>query len=116
VLYHLEERHVEATVLPVCKELEVALVGYSPFGSGSFPSPSSRGGKVLAEVARAHRATPRQVALAFLGRNAFLIPKAATVPHVEENAGALKLTLTREDVERIDAAFPVRVRNELPVI
>jgi diketogulonate reductase-like aldo/keto reductase len=116
VLYHLEERHVEGALAGVCDELRVALVGYSPFGSGSFPSPSSRGGKVLAEVARAHEATPRQVALAFLARAAFVIPKAATVAHAEENAGALKLRLSGDDHKRIDSAFPLRVRSELPVI
>jgi diketogulonate reductase-like aldo/keto reductase len=116
VLYHLEERHVERALAPVCGELRVALVGYSPFGSGSFPLASSRGGKLLGEIARAHGATPRQVALAFLARTAFVIPKAASVEHVEENAGALELRLSADDLKRIDAAFPVRVRSELPVI
>ena len=49
VLYHLEERHADAGLIPLCEELGIAFVGYSPFGSGSFPSPQSRGGKVLAE-------------------------------------------------------------------
>src|SRR5690348_12611968 len=116
VLYHLEERHIEGALAEACEELRVAVVGYSPFGSGSFPAPTSRGGKVLAELAQAHGATPRQVALAFLSRTAFVIPKASTVEHVEENAGALKLRLSAEDVKRLDAAFPVRVRSELPTL
>ncbi len=118
VLYHLEERHAEAAVLPVCEELGIALVGYSPFGSGNFPSPRSRGGKVLAEVARAHGATERQVALAFLTRrpSLFTIPKSGRVAHTEENAGALKLKLTDAEIAKIDEAFPVRRRRELPVL
>ena len=46
VLYHLRARDIEDRVLPWCVEHEVAVVGYSPFGSGDFPAPQSRGGKV----------------------------------------------------------------------
>ena len=118
VLYHLEERHADAGLIPLCEELGIAFVGYSPFGSGSFPSPQSRGGKVLAEVAKAHGATPRQVALAFLTRrpSLFSIPRSSRADHTEENAGALKLKLSEEELSRIDAAFPVRRRSELPTL
>jgi len=118
VLYHLEERHADAELIPLCEKLQVAFVGYSPFGSGSFPSPQSRGGKVLAEVARAHGATARQVALAFLTRrpSLFTIPRSSKVSHTEENAAALKLKLTEDDLARIDGAFPLRRRRELPTL
>jgi len=118
VLYHLEERHAEAGLVPLCEELGIAFVGYSPFGSGSFPSPQSRGGKALAEIARAHGATPRQVALAFLTRrpSLFTIPRSSRVEHTEENAGALRLKLSEAELARIDAAFPVRRRRELPTL
>jgi len=118
VLYHLEERHADAGLIPLCEELGIAFVGYSPFGSGSFPSPQSRGGKVLAEIARAHGATERQVALAFLTRrpSLFTIPRSSRVAHTEENAGALKLKLTEAELGRIDAAFPVHRRRELPTL
>ncbi|TMB02430.1 MAG: aldo/keto reductase [Deltaproteobacteria bacterium] len=118
VLYHLEERHAEAGLIPLCEELGIAFVGYSPFGSGSFPSPQSRGGKALAEIARAHGATPRQVALAFLTRrpSLFTIPRSSRVEHTEENAGALRLKLSEAELARIDAAFPVRRRRELPTL
>ena len=118
VLYHLEERHAEAGLVPLCEELGIAFVGYSPFGSGSFPAPQSRGGKALAEIARAHGATPRQVALAFLTRrpSLFTIPRSSRVEHTEENAGALKLKLSEAELARIDAAFPVRRRRELPTL
>ncbi len=108
VLYHLEERAIEHDVLPWCEAHGVALVGYSPFGSGHFPAPASRGGRVLAEVAAAHDASPRQVALAFLVRrpSLFAIPKAARVAHVEDNAAAAALALTAAELARIDAAFP----------
>src|SRR5215211_658618 len=50
-LYHLGERHAEADLLDACARNGVALVGYSPFGSGQFPSARSRGGQVLSEIA-----------------------------------------------------------------
>lgn len=118
VLYHLGERHIDADLVPYCAKHHIAVVGYSPFGHGRFPAPSRAGGKALASVAARHHATPRQVALAFLARKAplFTIPKASTVAHAEENAGALTLTLSADDLAEIDAAFPVRAGDSLPVI
>ena len=108
VLYHLEERGIEHAVLPWCEERGVAVVGYSPFGHDRFPAANSAGGRVLAEVAAANGATPRQVALAFLVRRPSLltIPKAANPAHAVENAAAGDLTLSDTDMGRIDAAFP----------
>lgn len=108
VLYHLEERGIEVEDVPRCERHGVAVVGYSPFGP-SFPSPRSAGGKVLGEIAAAHDATPRQVALRFLGdfRSVFQIPKASTVAHVEENAATSNLRLTKAELARIADAFPV---------
>lgn len=110
VLYHLQERGIESDVLPWCKRNGVALVGYSPFGSTrGFPSPTSSGGKVLEEIGRALGKTPRQVALAFLTREAplFTIPKAEKVEHVRDNAGGA-FALPREAMEKIEEAFPAR--------
>ena len=118
VCYHLGERHVERAVVPWCRRHGVPVVGYSPFGSGRFPSPASPGGALLQEVADAHGATARQVALRFLVRQqgVLTIPKAGRVEHVEENAGAARLQLTAEDIRRLEQVFPLRVRGSLPVI
>jgi diketogulonate reductase-like aldo/keto reductase len=120
VLYHLEERAVEHAVIPWCSSHGMAVVAYSPFGSESgFPAPRSAGGRVLQQIADLHGATPRQVALRFLLRNAavFVIPKASTAAHVVENAKAGELELTGADVARIEAAFPRGPRpRSLPMI
>ena len=94
------------------------MVGYSPFGSGRFAGARSRGGRVLVEIAAAHGATPRQVALAFLVRapGLFTIPKAARAAHVAENAAAGELVLSAGDLARIDAAFPRGRRRGLPIL
>lgn len=108
VLYHLEERSVEHAVIPFCQEREIAVVAYSPFGSGAFPAAESPGGRALAEVAAAHDASPYQVALAFLLRapGTFVIPKASSEAHVEYNARAADLELGDDEIATIDAAFP----------
>ncbi len=118
VLYHLGERSIEHAVLPWCEREGVAVVAYSPYGSGNFPAAGSAGGKTLACIAAAHKATARQVALAFLIRKPSLlaIPKASAMAHVEENAGADKAALTEADIAAIDAAFPRGGRRPLPMI
>lgn len=120
VLYHLEERAIEHSVLPWCQKHGVALVGYSPFGStGGFPKENTPAGKVLKEVADAHKATARQIALAFLTRanSTFAIPKAANPSHAKDNANSSKILLSDAEITRIDAAFPLgRKPSSLPVI
>ncbi|PTL79735.1 aldo/keto reductase [Vitiosangium sp. GDMCC 1.1324] len=119
VLYHLRERHIEHRVLPWCERHGLAVVGYSPFGSGDFPGPGSADGRVLREVARAHGTTPHQVVLAFLARkrSVFLIPKASRQAHTRENAAAALVRLTAEDLARLEDAFPPGpLQRELPVV
>jgi diketogulonate reductase-like aldo/keto reductase len=108
VLYHLKERAIEHAVIPWCERHGVAVVAYSPFGHDNFPGPRSEGGRILAEIARTHGATPRQVALGFLLRRSsvFAIPKTSRVEHAAENAGAGELELSDADMARIDAVFP----------
>ena len=119
VLYHLKERSIEHFVLPWCERHGVAVSGYSPFGHGDFPSPRSRGGKLLRQIADRHGATERQVALRFLVRrpSVFAIPKAANPGHAEENARAGDLQLSTEELALIDEAFPVGPPpSSLPVL
>jgi diketogulonate reductase-like aldo/keto reductase len=118
VYYHLGERSIEHAVIPWCARHGVAVVGYSPFGSGRFPGARTPGGRVLAEIAEARGLTARQVALAFLVREegTFTIPKAATPAHVDDNAGAGDVTLSTDEVRRIDAAFPRGRKRRLATI
>jgi diketogulonate reductase-like aldo/keto reductase len=117
VLYHLQERTIEHALLPWCRRRGIAVVAYSPFGSGRFPH-SRSGGRVLAEIAAAHGATPRQVALAFLVRHpgVFTIPKAGRPEHAQENAAAARLELSRADIGRLGTVFPRGRRRRLAVV
>ena len=119
VLYHLRERAIEHTVLPWCHARGIAVTAYTPFGPGAFPDTRSAAGRTLERVSSEHEATPRQIALAFLARHAqvFPIPKASTIAHVEENAGAGTLTLSAEAVDELEAAFPAKPwTGRLPMI
>lgn len=119
VLYHLYERAVEHAVIPWCEAHDVAVVAYSPFGHGDFPGPYTPGGRVLSQIATAHGATARQVALRYLVRHpsVFAIPKASSPEHAADNAGADGFRLTSAETSRIDAAFPLGPRpRELPMI
>jgi diketogulonate reductase-like aldo/keto reductase len=120
VLYHLKERAIEHAVLPWCARHGTAVVAYTPFGQtpGVFAAQGAQS-EVLRSIAAAHGATPRQVALAFLLREpqTLVIPKAANVAHVAENAGAIALRLSEAELARIDAAFPRgKPRRGLPMI
>jgi diketogulonate reductase-like aldo/keto reductase len=115
----LHERAIEHAVIPWCEAHGVAVVAYSPFGHADFPEPASRAGLVLQQVAEAHGATPRQVALAFLIRNPslFAIPKASSATHAAENAEAGALKLSAAEITRLDRAFPLgRKPGSLPMI
>jgi len=120
VLYHIGERAIEHAVLPWCRAHGTALVAYTPFGqSAGAYDPRTAAGGALAKIAAAHRATPRQVALAFLLRHpqVFVIPKASSEAHLTENAGASAIELSEEEIARIDAAFPRgRPGRGLPMI
>jgi diketogulonate reductase-like aldo/keto reductase len=108
VFYHLQERAIEHAVIPWCEAHGTAVVAYSPFGHNDFPQPRSKAGEVLQAIAKAHGASPRQVALAFLTRqpSVFAIPKASTAEHAADNAAAGELSLSRDEIAALDKAFP----------
>jgi diketogulonate reductase-like aldo/keto reductase len=120
VLYHLQERAIEHAVLPWCQRNRTAVVAYTPFGqSTAVFDAKTRQGSVLAEIAQAHQATARQVALQFLLRHpeVFVIPKASRIAHAAENAGAAALELTAAEVVKLDAVFPRgKPRRGLPMV
>lgn len=133
--YSLWTRDPEGEVLPTCRELGVGFVAYSPLGRGIFggkiksPNDVEEGdyrrssprfvGENLAHnlslverleaIAAEKKCRPAQLALAWLlarGPDIFPIPGTKRVERLEENAGALEVKLTPEDLARLDAAFP----------
>jgi diketogulonate reductase-like aldo/keto reductase len=117
VLYHIAERAIEHGVMPWCDAHRTAVVAYTPFGrSAAIYATSTPGGRLLEQIGAAHGATARQVALQFLLRdpNVFVIPKAARLEHVADNAGAANFELSATEIAAIDGAFKRGPQRELP--
>ncbi len=103
VLYNLKDRGIEYDLIPWSEEHKIPVMAYTPLGEGRL-----RGHRTLTEIARRHNATATQIILAWVMRtqNVIAIPKASSTAHVEENAGSLDISLTEEDLQEIDKAFP----------
>ena len=100
--YNLAERSSEQ-VLTVCQEEGLGFLPWFPLATGELARP----GGSLDEVARAHGATPAQVALAWLLQHSEVtlpIPGTSSIAHFEENLEAAKLELTAEDMAALDDA------------
>jgi aryl-alcohol dehydrogenase-like predicted oxidoreductase len=133
--YSLWTREPEAETIPACRELGIGFVAYSPLGRGIFGgtihraediaegdyrrnSPRFMGEnlahnvalvKRLEEIAADKGSRPSRVALAWLlsrGQDIVPIPGTKRVDRLTENAGALDVVLTAEEIDRIEAAFP----------
>jgi diketogulonate reductase-like aldo/keto reductase len=103
VLYNLGERGIEWQLAKLCREHRVPIMAYTPVGQGDLLAH-----RKLFAIAQAAGATPAQVALAWILRRpeVIAIPKAANSLHVRENRKAADITLSREMLAALDAAFP----------
>ena len=103
VLYNLRRRGIEAGLLPWCRERSLPIQAYSPIEQGRLLRD-----RTLTGVAIRHRATPAQIALAWVLRQSdmMVIPKATALEHVRENRAALDIALTEQDLAELDRAFP----------
>jgi diketogulonate reductase-like aldo/keto reductase len=105
VPYNLGDRGIENDLLPWCERHDMPLMAYSPLGgpdSGLLRDP------ILARIGAAHGCSASAVALAWTIRSGkvIAIPESGAVAHVRENAVALSLTLTPEELQALDAAHP----------
>ena len=103
ILYNVTRRGPEFDLLPWMAERSMPAMAYTPIEQGRLPT-----GGALGAIADKHGASIAQVALAFAlrSRAVIAIPKASTPAHVEANRAAADLVLDRDDMARIDAAFP----------
>lgn len=85
-------------VVDYCEKHGIAFIPWYPLGAGKLA------GEVLNEVARAHGASPNQVALAWLLHRSPIIlpiPGTSSIGHLEENIAAASLKLSQEEYERM---------------
>jgi len=105
VPYSLNDRRIESGILPWCKEHAMPVMAYSPLGGDNS---HMVGDPTLARLGGEHGCSAAAVALAWATRsgNVIAIPESGSPAHVKENAVALSLTLTPQDLQSLDAAFP----------
>lgn len=103
ILYNLTRRGPEYALLPWLAQHRITAMAYSPIEQGRLLEHPA-----LEPIALQHNATPAQIALAWVlqhdGVNA--IPRAGTPSHVRQNAAALDIELTRDELHALDRAFP----------
>jgi diketogulonate reductase-like aldo/keto reductase len=103
VLYNLTRRGVEFDLLPWCRAKDVPIMAYSPIEQARM-----LGHAGLRRLAEKRGVTPAQLALAWLLHQdgVVVIPKAGRIKHIDENAAALDINLTAEDLAALDREFP----------
>ncbi|MGO9972718.1 MAG: oxidoreductase [Solirubrobacteraceae bacterium] len=98
----------EEDELALCEERELAFVPFFPLGSAFTGGPRQLAADpVIAEVAARRRATPSQIALAWLlhrSERILLIPGTSSIQHLEENLAAGDIELDEQDMERLKGA------------
>jgi aryl-alcohol dehydrogenase-like predicted oxidoreductase len=133
--YSLWDRTVENEILPVCRELGIGFVCYSPLGRGSLTGRIKRVEDLseddarrshprflpenyrknlrlidrIEEIAKIKGCLPAQLAIAWLlaqGDDIVPIPGSKTIKHLEENIKALDIKLSIDELEQIDKAAP----------
>ena len=109
VPYSIGDRSIERDLLPWCEQHGMPIMAYSPLGG---PGASLLRDPTLARIGAAHGCSAAAVALAWTIRNGnvIAIPESGSVAHVKENAVALSLTLTPQELQTLDAAHPPPVR------
>ena len=113
VLYHLGSRGIEFDLLPALQKRDISVMAYCPLAQGGSLRQGLLESPAVADTARAHDASPTQVLLAFLlSRPGVVpIPRSSKADHALDNAGAADIRLTKEDLARLDAAFPAPTRR-----
>jgi len=133
--YSLWSRDVEAEILPVCRELGIGYMAYAPLGRGFLtatiksldaliakdrrrehprflPENINKNNELLKSIeaiASAHKATPAQVALAWLlaqGQDIVPIPGTKRRNYLEQNLAAAEIQLGDAELAQLSAAFP----------
>ena len=132
--YSLWERNLEPRIIPLCRELGIGVVPFAPLGRGfltgavkraeEYPEndfrrndpryqdenfdANMRAASVVREIANHQGSTPGQIALAWLlhkGDDIVPIPGTKQRRHLEDNAGAVNVSLTAEEMQQLDDAL-----------
>ena len=133
--YSLWTRDVESEILSTCRELGIGFVAYSPLGRGflaarfksndDFTESDFRKNhprfigenfeqnlkllSTIEEIAKDKKATPAQIALAWVlsrGNDIVPIPGTKRIKYLEQNASAVEIKLSEDELNKLEASFP----------
>ncbi|XP_062144089.1 probable aldo-keto reductase 1 [Alnus glutinosa] len=133
--WSLWTRDIEEEIIPLCRELGIGIVPYSPLGRGFFAGkgiveslaansslamhPRFQGDNLeknktvytrIESLARRHQCTPAQLALAWVleqGDDVVPIPGTTKIKNLDDNIGSLKMKLTEANLKEISDAVPI---------
>ncbi|KAF8394364.1 hypothetical protein HHK36_020572 [Tetracentron sinense] len=139
--YSLWTREIEEETIPLCRELGIGIVAFSPLGRGFFGGkaiveslptdsiltmhPRFTGDNLeknkllyarIADLAEKHGCTPPQLALAWVlhqGKDLVPIPGTTKIKNLDNNIGSLAMKLTLEDLKEISDAVPINEVSKL---
>jgi diketogulonate reductase-like aldo/keto reductase len=113
VLYHLGSRGIEYDLLPWCQQQAMPVMAYCPLAQAGRLRDGLLENSTVREIAAAHGVSAAQILLAWVisHQGVIAIPKASSVEHVQENAAALNITLSSDELARLDNAFPAPGRK-----
>ena len=105
VAYSLNNRRIERDLLPWCTQHNMPVMAYSPLGGDKN---LVVGDRTLTQIGAAHGCSAAAVALAWVIRSGkvIAIPESGSPEHTKENAVALSLALTPQDIQTLAAAYP----------
>ena len=105
VSYSLRNRRIERDLLPWCTQHNMPVMAYSPLGGDNN---LVVGDHTLAQIGTTHQCSAAAIALAWVMRSGkvIAIPESGSPAHVKENAAALSITLTPQDIQTLAAAYP----------
>ncbi|KAL4637476.1 hypothetical protein ACB092_03G080000 [Castanea dentata] len=133
--WSLWSRDIEEEIIPLCRELGIGIVPYSPLGRGFFAGkgvvenldansrlalhPRFHGENLdknktiysrIERLARKHQCTPAQLALAWVfkqGDDIAPIPGTTKIKNLDDNLGSLNVKLTEDDLKEITDVVPI---------
>ena len=108
VLYHLASRGIEYDLLPECQQRSLPIMAYCPLAQAGKLRHQLLTHPLLQEIAQQKGISVAQLLLAWVIRKegVMAIPKASSTAHVKENALAMQVMLSSEELALINQAFP----------
>ncbi|MCG5584542.1 aldo/keto reductase [Klebsiella pneumoniae] len=108
VLYHLASRGIEYDLLPWCQQHSLPVMAYCPLAQAGRLRDGLFQHSDIINMANARGITVAQLLLAWVIRHpgVLAIPKAASIEHVVQNAAALDIVLSGEELAQLDRLYP----------